>query len=698
MRSHKHNVVASFSYSASPLWTAWRRCGLLVVGIVFFLGLFEAAPLLAQQRSPLDVEEEEEELPGKPAPASRPAGGAPVSPLDMEEEEELPGRAAPMPRPPVGDPLGNPNPLAPAVIPDFSDDDDEANQPEPVCDLLIASLASDGQSRARRIALLPKWLAPPWKPAENYTFSMLNSKGKVSTELRVLGRNIGGIQYYEQRMLRRAADQLQMDPLVLASPLPLNKLLDETPAAGSPFDLASPERQQAAQRAIDLLTTAIGEHDSAVQRRLRADSAFQSHLRQPLVAALFNLEFSRIRAMYHQQRFAQALAACDRLLGQPDLGTRGEAAVHAVVERVLLEPAFEAARAADYETCRTQLDEYLTRYPLKPGARAVQLRDGLIAKAEQLVTRAQANNDPKLLDEAAKIWPRLPDLDGMRRQLQNDYPVLHCGYATLPQNFSPLSIQSLPDRHAVSLMFESLVQWVEDERLGPHYSSQLAAARPGPTARGRHFQLPRCVWSDSDRQTRLCTAEDVQATIDLIKRLRPPGYPPAWENLFEELRYDDPFKFSLQLQRDYWQPLSLMDFRILPAHRFPADQRARDVRSLVEAFQQDPVGTGPYRRAADDGESGGTQIRFVANPHYRRPDLPKIREIVFHQLEPVEAVRQLQNRQLHMIFDLSREHLAQLRLQDERIISLRGRSVHFLAPNYRHSPWLQNEAFRRALA
>ncbi|MCA9201676.1 MAG: hypothetical protein KDA59_01430, partial [Planctomycetales bacterium] len=66
MRSHKHNVVASFSYSASPVWTAWRRCGLLVVGIVFFLSLFEAAPPLAQQRSPLDVEEEEEELPGKP--------------------------------------------------------------------------------------------------------------------------------------------------------------------------------------------------------------------------------------------------------------------------------------------------------------------------------------------------------------------------------------------------------------------------------------------------------------------------------------------------------------------------------------------------------------------------------------------------------------------------------------------------------
>nr|HMP17949.1 ABC transporter substrate-binding protein [Gemmatales bacterium] len=72
-------------------------------------------------------------------------------------------------------------------------------------------------------------------------------------------------------------------------------------------------------------------------------------------------------------------------------------------------------------------------------------------------------------------------------------------------------------------------------------------------------------------------------------------------------------------------PLSVLNFPILPAARLPRDQSPADAAT---AFAKNPLGTGPYQYAGTEGE----EVVFKVNPHYQRstaPNGPVIKEVRF---------------------------------------------------------------------
>jgi ABC-type transport system substrate-binding protein len=270
----------------------------------------------------------------------------------------------------------------------------------------------------------------------------------------------------------------------------------------------------------------------------------------------------------------------------------------------------------------------------------------------------------------------------------------------LPNNLSPLSARSPVERQAASLMFESLVRWA-----GDHYEPQLAEGRPLPLARGRQFFLPAgAVWSDSpEGAPYYCTAEDVIWTLKLFDRLHPPGYSRSWAALFDvpkdAPRDGESFSVALKVVRDHWAPLSLMDFPILPSHRFP---KLGSDPAEIAAFNAQPTGSGPYvfRERTTDPE----KVVFAANPHYRRLGLPRIREVAFNRADFVGesgSVKMLLQGRLHLIYDVPSSVLQELEGAAGaslcRVHKLRRPEVCFLAPNYRR-PKMQNASLRLAIA
>jgi len=643
-----------------------------------------AAAVLGQQ-SLLDLDEEEEP-PLKPGAQPPPRAAAPETP-PAPQASPPPGAAqaeSPPAQPaPASGPVGVAKPPPPkprAASPGRAGQEEDA-PPTPVCDVVHAALRERGATAPRRVKLLPELIRPPFPSGREYEFLAVGTDENSYHVIRPFGKDILAIEYYEQLMLRRAAEEFGVPEDELAQP---GKIF-----AG----LSDAQRAAAAQRTVALLQTAIAEHDSAVERLLRIGPEWRQ-LREPLCQAWFNVTMSQIAELLQQRQYAQATAACDRLLGHPALKQQDQLAVRDVLEKLLLEPASAAVGRADYDEARRLLDEFERRYPLSPGDKVTALRRRMTEVAQSLADRAVAENDPRLLDQAAAVWPQLRGLDDLRRQIVQAYPVLHCSSAVLPQNVSPLSASSAVDRYAVSLMFESLVRWTDDPRMGPHYTPQLAEGRPVPLARGRQFRLPRCAWSESaDGTPNLCTQEDVFWTAQLMTKLNPAGYPPAWESLFAGVDTSltaDPFLVAILLKRDHWQPLSLMDFMILPKSSFPLGGNPQE----IEAFNQQPVGTGPYRLEASEP---GQQIRFRANPYYRKPGLPQIREIIWHRLDDIEAHAEFLKGNLHLIYGVRPTQVVELRNQGKTVTTLATPRVCFLAPNHR-LPALQNVNLRLALA
>ncbi len=304
------------------------------------------------------------------------------------------------------------------------------------------------------------------------------------------------------------------------------------------------------------------------------------------------------------------------------------------------------------------------------------------------------------LDAASAIWPGSVELDAVRRELTAQRPTLRCAVPVLPRDLCPLTAREPIDRYALALVCEGLVQWVEDPAIGPHYASRLADGPPIPLPRGRGFRLPRAKWSDStDTESHLCTVEDVRFTVKLLeeRRASPFGRRYAgWIRAVEAGEGSDPFTAMVSLSRDYWQPLALMDFPVLPRHYFAGATTADEQAARLKQFGQRPVGTGPYRLIPATPKFPDV-IRFEANPHYRFPGLPRIPEISFERYDPARAVELFLLKRLHLVYDLRPEQAQKIEHEGYSVVRLRTPTVWFLAPNYERKP-MQNANLRLALA
>lgn len=653
----------------------------LVQGAASAAGVTHAmlASGLVGQKSLLDLEDGEEEPLSKKPPKGRPSSAA--SSEVASDGEEPPVETPSLP-PVVSDGAGELDDL-------LGDEGGKLEiETEQVCDLIRQKVG--GNSRTLKVQLLRHPLKVPLPRGQEIDVMRLDASGKRPFAMTLRSEAIDNVSYYEERMLRRVSTEL-------AEPLSAITRFDGF------VDLNDPARLNRARRAIALLTIALAEHDSAQGRGKREGDGW-SDLRFQLAQALFRLELSRVRMHFGKGQVQQAVAAGDRLLRQPDLGAGPRKLVRQLFDEMLLAPGADAAKQGDYVVARDALDAYAQRFPSQTSSRANLIRETLTAAAEAVVARAMKEKNPKLLDEAGTIWPHLEGLENRKREMSRDYPVLHCAYPTLPKSFSPLSARTPVERHATALMFESLVRWSEDVRAGSHYTEYLASTRPIPLARGREFRLPRAHWADSDfAAPHYCTTEDVLWTVRLLKKTRPFGFPSAWGRLVRDVTAadslaTDPFRVSIFLENDHWQPLSLMDFPILPKSSFPTCGEDPDE---LKVFAGRPVGTGPFLLRDPGGD--GKSVRFVANPFYRHADRPHVREIQFHQMDSIEAYEEFIKGNVHLIYDVRPVHVVQLqqsrqkRRSTEQVIKLPTRSIHFLAPNYRR-PSLRNADLRLAIA
>jgi peptide/nickel transport system substrate-binding protein len=314
------------------------------------------------------------------------------------------------------------------------------------------------------------------------------------------------------------------------------------------------------------------------------------------------------------------------------------------------------------------------------------------------------------LDMAMKIWPELAGLKEYQDQLGREFRMLVVGVKRLPELMSPALALTDPDRWAMELLFESLVKPVPDAQVGQRYEPGLALRLPKPVAMGREFELPKdAVWVHRDGTTEKLNSGAVRGTLGLLQDTKFRGMRVAeMVDLIAASRFQDPFRFTLKLDRGSLDPLGAMAFKILPAELL----EKKPDRLLDREFALNPVGSGPYVYHGRRSEDGKEYAIFKANPFYgKRADrsdrfgLPRIHEIRFVVPGGDPAV-DLRDGKLDMVLDLPTAEI--MRLRDPKYelaktvteVTLPSRRIWMLAVNHRR-PYFQEDAgrsLRRAVA
>ncbi|MGE3807084.1 MAG: ABC transporter substrate-binding protein [Gemmataceae bacterium] len=248
--------------------------------------------------------------------------------------------------------------------------------------------------------------------------------------------------------------------------------------------------------------------------------------------------------------------------------------------------------------------------------------------------------------------------------------ILYVGVQQLPEFLSPATACTNAEQQAIELLFQALVRAEQEPGIGQRYYPELAAELPAVVPLGREYRLADAAkWSDGNR----VLAVDVRHTVDLLRAARRAP-------LIDEARVGkDAYHVTLALEKTYFDPLSVMSFKVLPRGLARLDD---------EKFARSPVGSGPYTFAGKSKDKKREIVRFVASKHYPWPlGKPGIDEIRFYV--PKDASADLARGTLHLVLDAE--------VEGDEVLRLPARRVFFLAVNQRR-PFLQNRALRRCLA
>lgn len=511
-------------------------------------------------------------------------------------------------------------------------------------------------------------------PKSQYTFLRYQTplSDNVTNTLTVQGQDIKEIRYYEQRVVTAAAKELAVAE---------EKIIRH----GRGFELLDTQNEPSLQQAMKVLRTGIEEHDSAVQRKLRSPR-MAALLRVPLLEALYNLELGRLDQSIRRTLYVDAMYRCDELRKQfKEVDPTGQALIGRY-ENICVAQATRAFEQGHFSDARDWIAQLEQRLESPQNVKATEFHHMLMQRASdqvKLAVASKANGDgdaaAQHLERAKEIWPELQSIDDCQRQWDKDYPILHCAYLNLPHNFAPFAVRTPVERHASSLIFESLVRWTNTSTIGPNYRPLLAEQCPGTLTLGRQFRLRRCEWCDPEQKGDIrhsFSSEDVVWT-EKLQRENP------WARqqialMDHTSQHGDPFHVDVALTMDHWQPLSFMDFAILPKYRFPPGQPESDE---LRRLNNHPAGTGPYYLAERKQDS----VTFRCNPRFR-DGAPLIKEIHFDRLDPARSVAEFINGRVDLIYGLSKAQRGQLRqaVGQKAIVPLNERSIYFLAPNYAH--------------
>ncbi len=489
----------------------------------------------------------------------------------------------------------------------------------------------------------------------------------------------------------------------------------EREAAKAPAALASLYRQlskpqdkyeQIALSKVELLLSA-GFEDKALSRldRLQAaekilQAAAWFHQGKPekrhdlgdrLLEKLRAVRGEQLSLLVAAADWPRALPLADRLLSiYPSDGTTGN------LVRSCWSKYAQAKVGKDFITARDYLIRIETHFVHSPQAKPV--REALEARARLLVKEAAALPDGPAQDklaEALALWPRLPGLRDDFLKRQKKYQVLYVGVRQLPEVLSPASAWTDPEKQALDLVFESLVEMTTDSALGQRYEPRLALRLPAVDSLKRRFALRRdAYWSDGER----VTSTDIRHTVQLLSKAELPGRIPAWHDLVEVPRVEQAsFNIDFRLRQGIADPLALLSFKVLPQNY----QGKTLMRADDPNFARAPVGSGPYLYLGRRQEAGRTVAVFGANSNFARAGAvgqPIIREIRFFAWQDAKDLPDNLARSA-LLLDVPTGQLKSLKARGIPIRSLARRRVNILAINHQgRTGQLSNVNLRRALA
>ena len=157
---------------------------------------------------------------------------------------------------------------------------------------------------------------------------------------------------------------------------------------------------------------------------------------------------------------------------------------------------------------------------------------------------------------------------------------LRIGDISFPETYDPITAQKPVEQRLGQLMFHPLVSL--DER-GEQWVGVLAKTWKATVDRLNYtFELRTDLrWPNGEP----VTARDVESTIRILKNPDTQNYDPFLASFFKSTTVHDPFRITIHLSRQFFEPLSLISFKILPAYAFGFPLRLRDVISECQVIE-----------------------------------------------------------------------------------------------------------------
>jgi len=449
-------------------------------------------------------------------------------------------------------------------------------------------------------------------------------------------------------------------------------------------------RMEMLQEAEKVLAAVIRFHESARLRGLREADGWEEVVKA-LNDRLQSVQLGQLRALTNAKNWIAAFDMARSLMEKYPKDKE----VRVQVAQLLSASADQAIEGQDFNQARIRL--LLLEKDFPDSKEIDTVRQSLRTRAQAIWEEGEklAKDDTKAaivkLQTAEGIF-HLPGLHDRILQLSNKYPVLYVGVHELPQNLVPGLAVTDSDRQAVELLYESLVKLTCSPVSGQRYETQLVGDMPRLVPLGRRFQIVHnAFWSDGQP----VTASDVQRTVGLLCDPKWPGYVPEWAEFMDHgkgARVErDNFQIDLIMRQGFLDPLSFMDFKILPASL---------TASEVGNFAKSPIGSGPFKWDKDRSKPG-EEVVFVANPYYAdregKSGLPRIREI--HFVLSRDPAADFREGQMQLLLDLPTRRLRVVAPLPNVTVKppLRNRRIYFLAVNHNKIA-LQSQSLRRAIA
>jgi ABC-type transport system substrate-binding protein len=424
---------------------------------------------------------------------------------------------------------------------------------------------------------------------------------------------IRDVTYYEQRVLEKT--RLYLDRR---------------------FDAASISRFQQLRAAEKVLVEALRYHQGLISQGSR-DKTSWAGTEAELANRLQSIRIDELRALTADRDYATAEALAQKMF----VATPGDRVMLDVIEGLYVKQCDDQFNENNVLQARLILEILRDRYrnPLTAGPprRIIERLEDIARKKFEAAKKAIVENKRtdalSSLEDAEQAWPTFPGLREFRVKLLGEYAVLRVGVRTLPAVFSPLTAMTDADRMACRLIYEPLVNARSAPSATDGYNT-LITETPRRIAKGYEFVIPNHLkWSDGTP----VKSDDVQRSFEFVSKPGTPMYDPGVDNdgLYV-LNQIDETRFTVTFRAPTLDPLSVLNFPLVPSSRLPRDQSSN---AAAAAFAKNPLGTGPYMFGGLDGD----EVVFKVNPHYKRPHLPNgpaIKEIRFIRYSDWNVARQ----------------------------------------------------------